>query len=445
MTGDSNVIQLVIPRQDDRKLSGRADAANDVRRRFRDGGRAQRETFTHLARQTFVLVEELKATFGERSGKMKIAFGDLLKQKKRFILAENAEIGTLCQNPGNWDQVLRGLAGALGRNPDQLLLEVMRGSPLLPGQQAPGYRREQWLSSLQDLMVQMAERVTATIDYAPIATYLADSGLRVDEGRLELCETQDGSIGVDEFGLYHPFVLSGMPHVLGLNFRTRIEQSYGCVAVDLPVVLAKAGLDNSIAKGESSAVLRAGTRTGLALALDAGGLPAIALVEWEIFELVFAQGDANEWAVPIYLSYADLEIDGDYSSVPPPNSIRFHFTGSPGFDAAAAAHIVFPEVWADGPHSQIWDPGGYVSTVEDYPTDAPGRTVGAVIERNLLYASPGHKAERLDTLLLKQLEHFQELVSTHRHATTAPISSAKLALLTEWSAATRAQSKTLEQ
>ena len=319
----------------------------------------------------------------------------------------------------------------------------MRGSPLLPGQ-AAGYRRERWLNAFQDLMVRMTERLTSAADFASIATYLADSGLVVEDGRLELSEFQDGSIGIDEHSLYTPFVLSGMPHVLGLNFRARVEESYGHIYVDLPTVLEKAELDPAIARGET-AVLRAGTRIGLAIALNSKGLSTIALFEWEVLELVFTPEDGSEWIEPIRMSYADLGIDGDYSAAPPPNSVRLHFVGSPGFDAIAAAHIVFPEIWNDNPDYQIWDPGGYIGTVEDYPTDAPGRTVGAVIERNLLYAAPDHASHRIDTLLLRQLDILQALIDAHRCTTTAPANSAKQALLAEWDATTRAQPKPKEQ
>ena len=433
MSDDSNVVHLHVPHRTDRKLSGRADAASDLRRRFRDGGRAQQATFVHLARQTFVLVQEIKATFGERAGKMQLIFGELLKQKKRFILAEDAEPGSLCLNPGNWIEILRGLAIALGRDPDRLFLDVMRGSPLMPAQHAAGYRREQWQAIFQDLMIQMVERLTASVDYGSIATYLADAGLIIDDGQLLWCETQDGSVGIDVDGLYSPAILSGMPHVLGLNFRTRVEQSYGCIEVDLQTVLMKAELDASIAKGEREASIRAGTRTGLAIALNDKGTATIALFEWEVLELVFKEGDANEWVEPIYLSYADLDIQGDYSMVPVPNSMRFHFLGSTGFDAVAATHIVYPEVWADSRH-QVWDPGHY-DAVEGYPTDAPDRTVGAVIERNLLYASPEHASERIDTLLLQQLQSLQSLVDIRREGAAASVKSARLALLGEWDAA----------
>jgi hypothetical protein len=444
-SSDSNVYQLPISRRGDRRLSGSADAANALRARFRAGGRAQHETFIHLARQTFILVEELKEKFGERSGRMQLVFGNLLKQKKRFILAENEQPGVLCQNPANWELVLRGLAGALDRNADLLLLDVFRGSALLPGQLASGYRREQWLAKFQEMVVRMGDRLSAAADFAAISTYLADSGLVVEDGRLELLETQDGSVSIDEHCSYNPFVLSGMPHVLGLNFRTRVEQSYGCLNVDLAAVLERSGLDAAVAREETIAMLRVGTRSGLAWALGPRGCAEIAFIDWEVAELVFRQGDADEWAEPIFLSYEELGIAGDYTALPPPNSIQFHFVGSPGFDEAASAHIVFPERWADSPGYDLWDPGGYVDTVEQYPTDAPARTVGAVIERNLLYAAPDRLSDRIDMLLVKQLEGLKTLVDAHRSSANATIQTARAALLAEWDAAAPAHSKRTER
>ena len=115
--------------------------------------------------------------------------------------------------------------------------------------------------------------------------------------------------------------------------------------------------------------------------------------------------------------------------------MRFRFLGTPGFEALAASLIVFPEVWADFSGYQTWDPGGYVDTVEDCPTSAPGRTVAAVIERNLLYTAPDHIDRRIDTLLLAQLTQLQNLVDAHRAKAKQPAEAAKRALLDEWEAA----------
>ncbi|WP_380784861.1 hypothetical protein [Sphingomonas sp. R86521] len=80
-------------------------------------------------------------------------------------------------------------------------------------------------------------------------------------------------------------------------------------------------------------------------------------------------------------------------------------------------------------------PGGYVATVEDYPTDAPSRTVAAVIERNLTYAAADHVPSRIDTMLMDQLDRLRRLVDAHRTATLPPACDARRALLAEWDAA----------
>ena len=71
----------------------------------------------HLGREVHRLVQEVKQARGERSGSLLKAFGEnLLKQKRRFAVAQGADASAICQNPGNWLQVLEGLAEALGRD-----------------------------------------------------------------------------------------------------------------------------------------------------------------------------------------------------------------------------------------------------------------------------------------------------------------------------------------
>jgi hypothetical protein len=164
MTLDSNVVPFPVPDRFDRRISGSMEAATLLRRRFRDGGRAQRETFSHLARHTFRLVEELKREFGDRSGKMNRAFGDLLKQKKRFILAEHEEPSILCQNPGNWERVLRGLAMELDQDPDRAFLDAINGTPLMPNPGGIGFGRERWFGSFGELMRMLVSRLAASPD-----------------------------------------------------------------------------------------------------------------------------------------------------------------------------------------------------------------------------------------------------------------------------------------
>ena len=436
MTLDSNVVPFPVPDRFDRRISGSMEAATLLRRRFRDGGRAQRETFSHLARHTFRLVEELKREFGDRSGKMNRAFGDLLKQKKRFILAEHEEPSILCQNPGNWERVLRGLAMELDQDPDRAFLDAINGTPLMPNPGGIGFGRERWFGSFGELMRMLVSRLAASTDYPAIVTYLADSGLLVEDGRLQVCETQHDTIGVEEYGLYTPAALAGVPHVHGLNFRSRIDHVYEVADGSLAELMTAVSLDPAWAVDKQSATLRGGTRTALAFVIDAEtNAPTLAFAEWEVFELVFDHQTDQEKSFPIYKTYEEIGCGESPVGMLQPNSIRFNLFGTPAFDAIAASQIVFPEIWLDRLDFQVWDPGGYVDTVEDYPTEAPSRTVAAVVERNLTYASPDNVDRRIDTLLLAQLDELRSQVEAHRRLTVPPARLARQALRDEWEAA----------
>jgi hypothetical protein len=440
MTKEDNVIPFPRAARSNR-ISGSAEAAASIRAEFRQLGRAQRETFAHLARHTFGLVEELKATFGERSGKMQRAFGELLKQKQRFILTEDAEPHVLCQNPGNWMQVLRGLAIELGRNPDRALLEAFRGTSLMPTREAHDATREQWLGSFRHLMERLTSHLAANHDFPALTTYMADSGLLVENGQLEVCETQSDAIGIEADGLYTPAVLSGLPHVMGLNYRSRLEVTFEAEDGSLLDIIKAAGLDVSIANEETGATLRGGTRTGLAFVLDAAtGVMTIALAEWEVLELVFDHQTEHERPVAVFRNYQQLGFAPGAATMLPPNSVRFSMRGAPDFDAIAASHIIFPEIWLDRPDFAVWDPGSYVTTVEDFPSEAPARTVAAVIERNLVYATDEHLSQRIDRILLSQLEKLDRLVRSHREAAVAPARRAQRPLLQEWDASSPALS-----
>ncbi|GGE95388.1 hypothetical protein [Sphingomonas prati] len=433
MTPADNVIPFPAGKPKERRLSGSNEAASQLRKRFRDGGRAQRETFVHLARHTLHLVEELKTTFGTRSGKMQSAFGDLLKQKQRFVLAEDELPATLCQNPGNWEQVLRGLASALGRDPDHVFLDAVRGSPLMPAPHRNSFDREQWLGTFHDLMRQMVRRLTAEIDYTAITTYLADCGLVVEAGGLQISEFRNDGAGIDEHSTYRPAALFEVPHVLGLNYRKQIEHVYATADDDFAVFMELSGLDQSLAMGESAATLCGGTRMAIALVTDATTQsPAIALAEWNVLELYFGDNFVKERTYAIDKSHVEIGHPTEEGDASIPNSVRFNLLGSPGFDEAAASHIIFPDVWTDSIDYDVWDPGGYVDEVADYPTEAPARTVAAVIERNLSYAAVTALDRRIDSILLAQLVHLQRLVDVHRSETVPLAQSARRALYEQW-------------
>jgi hypothetical protein len=434
MEQDSNVIPFPGNRIE-RKISGSAEAAAHLRKRFREGGRGQHETFVVLGTHTFNLIKELKADFGERSGKMQRAFGDLLKQKQRFIVAQHEAPGTLCQNPANWEQVLRGLAVELGRDPDRAFLDAMRGSPLLPRPEENRFGRQQWLPGFHDLMSRLAGRLTASVDYSAIATWLADSGLIVEDGRLQTCEGESDATGIEDYGLYTPAALFSVPHVLGLNYRCRVEDAFDPGDAGFEKFLKDAGLPLSLGEGETEAVLRGGTRTAIALVIDATtGAPTIALPEWEVLELVFNYQSTSERSHPIYKSYAEIGHEEISPDVQSPNSVRFNLLGSPGFDTAASSHIVFPEIWTDRPDYELWDPGGSAATAQDFPTEVPARTVAAVIERNLSYAAPANIDRRIDSLLLPKLHQLQALIGEHRSATLPLARVAKQGLVAGWQA-----------
>lgn len=436
MTRENNVVPFPVPDRSKRRISGSVEAATLLRRQFREGGRAQRETFSHLAKHTFRLVEELKREFGDRSGKMNRAFGDLLKQKKRFILAEQDEPGVLCQNPGNWERVLRGLAVELDRDPDRAFLDAIKGTPLMPHPDGNGFGRVQWLGSFGELMRTLVSRLAVSTDYPAMVTYLADGGLLVEDGRLQVCETQHDTIGVEEYGLYTAAALAGMPHVHGLNFRSRIDHVYEAADGSLAELMSAAGLNPCWAADKRSAILRGGTRTTLAFVIDAEtNAPTLAFAEWEVFEVVFDHQTDQEKAFPIYKTYEEIGCGASAIGMLRPNSIRFNLLGTPAFDAIAASQIVFPEIWLDRLDFQVWDPGGYVDTVEEYPTEAPSRTVAAVVERNLTYASPDDVNRRIDMLLLAQLDELRSQIDAHRRLTVPPARLARQALLNEWEAA----------
>ena len=112
--------------------------------------------------------------------------------------------------------------------------------------------------------------------------------------------------------------------------------------------------------------------------------------------------------------------------------MQFSFLGSEQFDRLAATPLVYPDIWADEATPEVWDPAGYIEHGE-FPTSSPGRTVAAVVERNLLHAAEeAEKARRLDRLLLAQIQQMNALVEDHRARLQQVVGDAVAALFSEW-------------
>jgi hypothetical protein len=285
----------------------------------------------------------------------------------------------------------------------------------------------------------MTVSLNGEADFVAVCQYLFDSALIMEGGELIVVEHQCITPFIDERLTYLPSVLSQLPHALGLNFQAHYEYpSVGIEADVLARLLTQSGSDQEL-PSDFSCEVKSGVRTGIAYTIDARtGKPALALFEWRVAELSIMDGNDEvmfSGTVPPELD--DQMAEGAVSAHGRlmPGTLRFSFPGSEQFEAIATRHIVFPDIFLEEEANEMWDPGGYVDSVSDYPTMSPGRTVAAALERNLQYAArEGETDKRLDTILRGQIKSLHDLISSHRARHEATIDVARSSLIAEWRA-----------
>lgn len=429
---------LPFPRTSGPSRTGKQHASADLQKRFRDGRGVDKDVFEHLAHRVHDAIDLLRQRYGERSGALRRAFGEnFLKQKKRFSLAPEEKPKHVCQNPGNWLYVLEGLARELAIEPDEFILDVFTGSALLPGRTSSDHSKASWFAAYIELIDEMTVSLAAEAEFASVCQYLFDSALMVDSGDLIVIENPGSTPFIDERLSYLPAVLNQLPHALGLNFEAHNDYPDAEIEVAyLEKLIADSGSSQELPSDVSYSI-ESGVRTGLAFTIDAQTeMPALALFEWRVAELSVLNQDGEvvfsapmPWELDEKITVGSARGHGRLM----PGTIRFSFPGSEQFEAIATRHIVFHEIWMDEEAIEMWDPGGYVDSVDDFPTSSPGRTVAAAMERNLQYAArEGEVDKRLDTILRRQIISLSDLITKHRSRDEATIEAARSSLLSEW-------------
>lgn len=426
-------------------LAGRARSSALLQARFMAGHGVENGVYEHLARRVHTSVAEIQSRQGPRSGALARAFGEnFLKQKKRFCLASGEKAGVLCQNPGNWLQVLNGLALELGEEPADFILDAFTGSALLPGRTATGYDQESWLIAFERLIQDMTSALARTGDLASTCRYLFDSALAEHGGVLTPIEHQAESAFVDDRFEYDCSILGQIPYVLGLNYRAEYHPGLDLADPNVRELAIDFWPEEEL-PSTGLVEVESGVRTGLAYAVDmASGKPALALFEWRVGTLSVSAPHTEANSSKAMSGDCDLLLYGEEATKTgrlAHGSIRFGFVGSDRFRELAGQQILFPDIWVDDAENELWDPGGYLDKAMDYPTNSPARTVAAAVERNLLYAGPeGQKERRLDTILGTRLQSLEALITIERTKQNSILENALASLSAEWAAAESAVS-----
>lgn len=421
--------------------------------KFRLGGKGQLPTFEYLSIELEKLCVELRKK-GQRTGVMEKAFGkDFVRMTGRFLAKDGKAPHKIYRTPDAWIRVIRGIAAALDRDSESLIIELLESSPLIE-------RREfqqaelQWLDALEELLLPMTRHLISNSDLPAILEYIARNGLYLEGERLAASEWPLGDGSISSKHVYDPSCLALLPHVSGLNYRPITQNLMDCAPDELRSVVGDlapyAQVADAIWPEAVSIEVNEGIRYGIALALEEQSRTIEpALFDWHIALLRILNVESQPLAtVPFY---AELGWVGNFNATPgdwteaspdncykkpddwSPNGVMFHFIGSPGFERLASELIVRPWVYSDPEAEQVfWSPAHY-EVAEEFPTRCPFFTTAGAIEGNLLYAeSQGSLESRIDFLLLRKIEWLEKLAHDYRSKGAVVEKAARKSLFEQW-------------
>lgn len=429
--------------------------AEQLQRLFTERGKGQLATFQHLSIEVERLVSEIKAKHGERSGKMQEAFGnELVRMKGRFSARNGVPPKLIYRSPEAWLRVIAGLATALGQDPPSVVSATLGEALEADRIAAQGMQRNGWLDEFITLMAPMVDRLSTEIDLLSLEDYIARSGLYVENDEIWVSEWPQGEVGFDPREVYRPHTVGLVPHASGISYQPIADAPFDTAGDDLGRRLDEIAPSHGINRDDLERVTAAqiveGTRIAAAITVRADdGRPDFAFLEWQVARIDLRDdGGAIVAAIPV-----DVDLDpprsfnarpGDWSEATDetayqrpahwlPNSLRFHFPGTAGFERVASSLIVAPWCYSDPDEFWLWRPHLSDSYQSECPVASPVHTVAAAIEANLLYADVmGKPDERLDRKLLKEIHRVAAAVETFRSDTKAHRETARAALLAEW-------------
>lgn len=424
--------------------------ARRLRTRFIAGGKNQIEVFARLSVSVERLTKDLKKRYGNRSGKMTRVFGEsYIRVVQRFTASNGVPPKQLYRTPEAWLSIIEGFATETSQRPETLLVQTLEDA-LYGRKDSNDGSAASWLEELLTLAEAMTTRLSNEVDLRPVADYVAGSGLYVEDGEIRVGEWPEDAVGHIEDQPFHAHVLGLVPHVLGLNYIP-VARAQMAVSTDAAAeILSFSTVAKDVLAKASSITVTAGIRTVAAITVHADtGLPSFALAECHASHVCLT--DDMDHEVATIETWADVrpfaaattrwltEVH-DASEVAPlpenwmPNSVRFHFPGSSGFERVAKSCIVRPWIWTDIDEAQFWCAG--FDEIDEYPVGAPIHTVAAAIESNLLYAdAAGRGEDRLDRLLLREMRRISDAVEKFRASHDVRRRSHRQALMSEWSAA----------
>ena len=402
---------------------------------FRRGGKSQLSTFEFLAVELEKLAIELRKN-GLRSGSMQRAFGEnYSRMAGRFLARQGKGPNTIYRTPAAWEEVIRGFAKELGRDPEGLIIDLLTASPLLDKADAKPSGNLQWVQVLEELLIPMTKHLTSSVDLAGISEFVARNGLYLDGDGLAVSEWPHGDGSISSAQLYNPIILTLIPHVFGINYHPITSDQLPLTADGILDAIGELAPSNTLSpvdlQNAAFLEIEEGMRTGIALVLrDETRKIEPALFQWNLGQLrILDESQKIIASLPMDVEPNLPEIfsatPGIAAAVSPEdsykkpddwlaNSVRFHFLDSDDFERVAAELIVRPWAWGDpGVRDIFWSPAHY-GEAEEFPTRCPFYTIAGAIEGNLLYAELHEGINgRLDTLLRHDIERIEKLVNEY--------------------------------
>ncbi|WP_336970770.1 hypothetical protein [Sphingobium aromaticiconvertens] len=369
----------------------------------------------------------------------------------RFTATGGKPPAQLYRTPQAWLRIIDGFAAEQSGSRDAFVTEVLEDA-LYGSQETSRVSDMVWLNELHALIDAMTDRLSREVDLRSIADYVAGSGLYLENEAIVVGEWPADLMGQSENEVLHADVLGLVPHVLGLNYTPVVD-------VDLPVsdetrelVSDTSDILPDAVDRAASIALKAGTRIGAALAVHAETKqPTFALIECQVAHLslkdetgrIFVTRETSVDLEPFLTTKHEWSFgtpdSSEVGSLPSnwlPNSVRFQFPGSTGFERLARSLVVKPWIWTDFEEIYVWR--GDSDEADDYPVTSPIHTVAAAIESNLLYADipelGGGAEARLDWRLLTEMRRVEAIVTRFRLSHETRRRSRRDALMTEWGA-----------
>lgn len=410
-------------------------------KRFSEGGKQQLTVFQRLSVFLEELETEVKETYGPRSGKLSLAYGDeKMPMKSRFSAKGGVPPKQIYSTPGGWLNVLEGFAEQLGRNKEILIASALERAFEVNGSNsisAPGDYAEVFV-----LLDALKERLVGSVDLIPLNEYVTRSGLYVRDGIIEVSEWPWDEAGLIDGMIYNESAMDFMPRVFGLNGVSVAEVEVSLSDLENSTCELLAELKEQIPT-DGHIHLEEARLIGMGLAVDAStGLAELALLEWDRAVATIRNSERETVAIasvmspvgkPAAISESFTGI-GDGRNSPSgwhPTGVRAFLKGSSGFNRLLRSTLIRPWIWSEL-NPELWAPTPH-DEFETYPVLAPVHTVAAFIEGNLLYADDAGKSEdRIDRRLLVSAEEIEAKLKEFRERGEETRRPRKAALLSEW-------------